>query len=120
VEQKNDAFVRALIGDGRLDTAAQCGRLNAVYEDMWLYYNLFQPVLHRIAKEVVGDKLRRKWDTAATPYQRVRLTNTLTTDWQVTLDARRQQTNPRHLRRQIQDQLHPLWRLPQAEALAAD
>lgn len=120
VEQKNYSFVRALIGYGRLDIAAQCGRLNAVYEDMWLYYNLFQPVLHRIAKEVVGDQLRRKWDTATSPYQRVRMPTILTTDWQATLDARQQQTNPRQLRQQIQEQLHPLWRLPQVEALAAD
>ncbi len=120
VEQKNYSLVRAMIGYGRLETADQCGQLNTIYEDMWLYYNLFQPVLHLIQKGVIGDKLRRKWDTAATPYQRVRATNILTEDWQATLDARQQQTNPRQLRQQIQDQLHPLWRRPSASVMAAD
>lgn len=87
---------------------------------MWLYYNLFQPAPHLIQKEVIGGKLRRKWDTATTPYHRVWATNILTRDWQATPDARQQQTNPRQLRQQIQDQLHPLWRLPSGAVMAAD
>ena len=27
--------------------------MNEVYEQMWVYYNLFQPVLHLVAKEVI-------------------------------------------------------------------
>jgi hypothetical protein len=120
VEQKNSSLVRATIGYGRLDTAAQCAALNAIYEDRWLYYNLFPPVLQLIAKEVRGGKRRRKWDTATPPYQRVRATNILTNDWQATLDAPQRQTNPRRLRQQIQEELHRLWRLPNAAAMAAD
>lgn len=120
VEQKNYTLVRAAIGYGRLDTADQCAALNVLYEDMWLYYNLFQPVLHLITKEVQANKVRRTWDTASTPYHRVRCTDILSTDWHTTLDARQQQTNPRQLRQQIQDQLHHLWRLPNVSAMAAD
>src|SRR5512146_2083140 len=46
VEQKNDTLVRAYFGNERLDTLEQCDRLNAIYAQMWVYYNLFQPVLH--------------------------------------------------------------------------
>lgn len=120
VEQKNYTLVRAAIGYGRLDTVAHCAALNAIYEELWLYYNLFQPVLHLIAKEVTDNKLRRKWDTATTPYQRVRATAHLTAAWQATLDLRQRQTNPRQLRLQIQDHLHELWHLPPASAMVAD
>ena len=71
VEQKNDTLVRQYLGDLRLDTPEQIAALNALYEDMWLYYNLFQPVLHLVEKISRGDKVRRKWDAAQTPYERL-------------------------------------------------
>ena len=45
VEQKNDTLVRAYLGHRRLDTVAQTLALNRLYDRMWLYYNLFQPVM---------------------------------------------------------------------------
>ena len=47
VEQKNDTLVRQYFGDLRLDSAEQLEEMNALYEQMWLYYNFFQPVLHQ-------------------------------------------------------------------------
>ena len=51
VEQKNDSLVRAYLGKQRLDTVAQTRALNALYDKMWLYYNLFQPVMRMCSKE---------------------------------------------------------------------
>jgi hypothetical protein len=67
VEQKNDTLVRQYFGSLRLDTASQVAAGNALYERMWLYYNLFQPVMHLTEKTGEGDKVRRKWDQAQTP-----------------------------------------------------
>ncbi len=120
VEQKNATLVRAYLGYGRLDTPAQAEALDRLYEQLWLYYNLFQPVLHLAEKVVTDSRLRRKWDTATTPYQRVVSTGVLTEDWRVTLDARYAQTNPRQLRRTIYADLARLWAAPQVPALAAD
>jgi len=53
VEQKNDTLVRQYLGHLRLDSPEQVTMLNALYEQMWLYYNLFQPVLHP-SRENVG------------------------------------------------------------------
>ena len=50
VEQKNDTLVRQYFGELRLDTPEQIAAGNALYERMWLYYNLFQPVMHRERK----------------------------------------------------------------------
>jgi hypothetical protein len=101
VEQKNHSLVRAYFGNARLDTPAQCIALNTLYEQMWVYYNLFQPVLHLVEKTSVGPRLRRRWDHAQTPYERVVATAALPAAQQTRLDALYQTTNPRALRRAI-------------------
>ena len=60
VEQKNDTLVRQYLGELRLDTPEQIAAGNALYEWMWLYYNLFQPVMHLCETMVDGDKVGRK------------------------------------------------------------
>jgi len=77
VEQKNSTLVRAYVGYDRLDSSAQCAALNALYDQLWLYYNLFQPVMHMRSKEVTNGKLQRKHDKAQTPYQRLLACNIL-------------------------------------------
>jgi hypothetical protein len=100
VEQKNATLVRAYLGEARLDTPAQCAALNALYERMWLYYNLFQPVLHLVEKTAQGTRVRRRWDTAQTPYERLTATSALPLAARAQLDALYQATN-RALRRDI-------------------
>ncbi len=120
VEQKNDTLVRAYLGHGRLDTAAQAATLEQLYEQPWVYYNLFQPVLHLAEKVVTAGKLRRRWDTATPPYQRLVATGGLDADWRATLDARHAQTSPRQLRRAIYGGLARLRRPATPHAVAAD
>lgn len=120
VEQKNATLVRAYLGYGRLDTVAQAQALDALYEQLWVYYNLFQPVPHLAEKAVSADRLRRKWAPATPPYQRVVATGVLSADWKATLDARYAQTNPRQLRRTIYADLARLRTPATPYALAAD
>ena len=120
VEQKNDTLVRAYVGHGRLALPEQAAALDRIYERCWLYYNLFQPVLHLREKTLTADRLRRKWDVAQTPYQRLAATGALTPEWRLTLDTRHAETNPRRLRQAIYDALDALWRLSDTQALAAD
>jgi hypothetical protein len=101
VEQKNDTLVRAYVGHGRLDTPAQGAALNALYDQLWAYYNLFQPVLHLVEKTAVGTRVRRRWDDATTPFERLAATGALTPEHRAALEARREATNPRALRRAI-------------------
>jgi hypothetical protein len=112
VEQKNDSLVRAYFGTARLDTPAQCAALNALYEQMRVFYNLFQPVLHLAEKEVIEGKLKRRWDEAASPYQRLLATGVLTPEAEERLAQLYAATNPRQLRRSIQDAIPRLWDLP--------
>jgi hypothetical protein len=108
VEQKNDTLVRAYLGQARLDTAEQCAALNALYDQMWVYYNLFQPVLHLVEKTHDGSRIRRRWDHAATPFTRLLATNTLDPAGRERLERLYAETNPRALRHTIQAGLHAL------------
>lgn len=101
VEQKNATLVRAYVGYERLETPGQWATLNTLYDQLWVYYNLFQPVLHLVGKEVVNGKFRRRWDRAQTPYQRLVASGILAPEQQARLAALYAGTNPRQLREAI-------------------
>jgi hypothetical protein len=109
VEQKNDTLVRAYLGYDRIDTMAQCAALNVLYDRMWVYYNLFQPVLHLRSKSVVDGRLKRRWDRACPPYDRVLERGVLGSRQRAQLAVMYSQTNPRRLRRQIYQELERMW-----------
>jgi hypothetical protein len=113
VEQKNATLVRAYVGYQRLETPGQYAALNTLYDQMWVYYNLFQPVLHLVGKEVVNGKLRRQWDRAQTPYQRLVASGILSAVPQARLAALYAGTNPRQLREAIYQAVEQLWQHPQ-------
>ena len=114
VEQKNATLVRAYVGYERLDSGGQCAALNALYDQLWVYYNLFQPVLHLVGKVVVDGKLRRKWDQAQTPYQRLLASKILTPEQEARLAALYAGTNPRQLRNTIYRAVERLWQHPKS------
>lgn len=109
VEQKNATLVRAYLGYGRLETLRQQDAVNALYDQLWVYYNLFQPVLHLSSKEVVNGKLKRRWDRAQTPYQRLLASGVLAEGERAKLAALYTATNPRHLREEIYQAIERLW-----------
>ena len=114
VEQKNGTLVRAYVGYERLDSGGQCAALNALYDQLWVYYNLFQPVLHLVGKVVVDGKLRREWDQAQTPYQRLLAGRILSPEQEARLAALYAGTNPRQLRKAIYQAVERLWQRPRS------
>ena len=110
VEQKNSSLVRAYVGYERLDNGAQCAILNALYDKLWLYYNLFQPVMHMVAKEIINGKLHRRHDQASTPCQRLLSTGVLSNEQKERLSCLYAQTNPLRLRADIYESLERLWK----------
>lgn len=101
VEQKNATLVRAFLGQVRLDSQAQTDRLNALYDQMWVYYNVFQPVLRLREKARIEQRLIRRWDEAQTPLARLLSTNVVRTAERERLEGIRTSINPRRLREQI-------------------
>lgn len=117
VEQKNYTLVRAYVGYERLDTVPQVLALNALYDKMWLYYNLFQPVMHLVEKEIVRQdgqptRVRRRHDQAATPFDRLCQTDAILPEHRTQLDVLRDSINPRRLREDIYDAIEYVLQLP--------
>lgn len=120
VEQKNSTLVRAYLDYRRLDTVEQTCALNRLYDQMWLYYNFFQPVMRLAEKSIVqkeGRKnhIKRKYDQAQTPFDRLCATGCLDEGVKAQLERQREATNPRQLRREIQEGLRRLRQLPLAD-----
>jgi hypothetical protein len=119
VEQKNSSLVRAYLGQARFDTVAHTDALNRYYDGMWLYYNYFQPVMRLSAKEVLPTQngiphIRRHFDHAQTPLDRLLATQTLTTKQAAALKVLRRDTNPLRLIQQLYQQRDALFELPRA------
>jgi len=108
VEQKNATLVRAFLGQVRLDTLEQTAALNALYDQMWVYYNLFQPVMRLREKARTGSRIIRRWDTAQPPLERLLATKTLTAEQDQRLAHLHATVNPRALRQQIYQDLAQL------------
>lgn len=117
VEQKNSTLVRAYLGYDRLDTVEQTRVLNLLYDKMWLYYNFFQPVMHLTEKIIIPvdgqpARVKRRYDQAQTPFDRLCATNAISDEDRQRLQALRDQTNPRQLRQEIYELLDYLFTLP--------
>jgi hypothetical protein len=119
VEQKNSTLVRKYLGHDRIDSVVQVLALNQLYDKMWLYYNLFQPVMHLAEKEVIREdgkptRVIRRHDQARTPFDRLCETDAILPEHREQLDALRDRTNPRRLRQEIYDDIERLFALPGA------
>lgn len=119
VEQKNDTLVRAFFGTDRLDSVAQTQALNILYDDMWLYYNGFQPVMRLVEKTSVTDdhgrmRVKRRYDQARTPFDRLCDTGLISDVHRTEFEQRRRETNPRALRRKIYAAIEALFKIPGA------
>jgi len=121
VEQKNSTLVRAYLGFDRLDTVQQTNLLNQLYDKMWMYYNLFQPVM-RLEEKVITplpdgrSRTQRRYDQAQTPLDRLCQTRQLSAEVKQQLQTLRHDTNPRELRADIMVMLTKLHSLPVAKA----
>lgn len=109
VEQKNWSVVRHLIGYDRLESDEQLALLQDIYQDWRLYVNFFQPVLKLSAKERMGNKLIRKYDTARTPYQRVLERDEVPLARKAHLLNTYLPLNPAELRQRIDQKVLQLW-----------
>jgi hypothetical protein len=71
VEEKNGSVVRRLTGYERFEGDSAYAALSALYDVSRLYINFFQPSVKLLRKRREGGKVRKVYDTAKTPYQRV-------------------------------------------------
>ena len=77
VEQKNGAVVRPFVGYGRFVGEPSSRQLGELYRALRLYVNCFQPSMKLHTKSSDGQRMRRHYDPAKTPLQRLLLSGIL-------------------------------------------
>jgi hypothetical protein len=111
VEQKNWSIVRQTVGYDRYEGQPACDALAALYEVVRLYTNFFQPSMKLHSKERLGSKVKKTYDTARTPYQRVLESEQVTQERKDRLHAQYRTLNPVALLRHIEQRQAALWKL---------
>jgi hypothetical protein len=120
VEQKNRQLVREVVGYARYDQASDVRWLNGVYERLDVYVNLIAPSQKLIEKTRDGAKLRKRYDTARTPLERLQELEAIEPQRDAELATLRHQLNPLALKRELDAHLERRTNTPAALAEAAD
>lgn len=101
VEQKNRQYVREIIGYERIDNPCGLNWLNAIYQHLDTYANLFLPSLKLTHKNREGSKIKKRYDTARTPLERLQGLNAIHPQRLKLLTSQRHDINPLELRRAL-------------------
>lgn len=101
VEQKNYTVLRRFVGYRRYETEEQLKIIQEMLKLVELYVNFFQPSMKLIEKHRKGAKVKKKYDKAKTPYQRLKESGILTPEKEKELDKIYRSLNPMGLRKQI-------------------
>jgi predicted transposase YdaD len=99
------------VGYDRYESPEALAALNELYRLLRLYTNCFLSVLKRESKTRVDGKLKKKYDPARTPYQRVLESPDVTEEAKAKLRETYQPLNPVRLRQQLDEQLERVWAL---------
>ena len=117
IEQKNWTHVRRLLGYARYDSPAVLEAINDLYRnELRLFQNLFLPSVKLDRKERVGSRLRRRYQAARTPFERVCEASGTRPEQVAELKRQRDLLNPFELARRIQTKLERIFRLSAEEA----
>ena len=111
VEQKNWTHVRKLLGWERYDTHEAVAAINHLYEqELRLWLNLFLPSVKLVKKMRVGSKVRRVYDAAQTPLERVRACAQADAEKVARLEELRKKLDPFQLGKVIERKLERIYR----------
>jgi len=110
VEQKNGAIVRQMVGHDRLVGEQAYRQLRELYRAVRLYVNCFQPCMKLLSKHREGEKVRRVYDGAKTPLQRLMLSGIVSAESHRQLSEVVQALDPLGMLQHLQDLQQALWR----------
>ena len=110
VEEKNGSVVRRLVGYDRFEGHKSWSALAQLYRVLRVYVNFFQPSLKLVEKERLGAKVSKKYDSAKTPFQRILLSEHVSTKQKKLLTAEYESFDPVGLMAQLQALQDELWR----------
>ena len=108
IEQKNWTHVRKVVGYRRFDSTSELHLLNQIYTVLRLYKNFFLPTIKLASKVRVNGRIKRTYDEARTPYQRLIVSGQIDRTAKQQLKATYDGLNPAELQRrltELRDQL---------------
>jgi hypothetical protein len=110
VEQKNGQIVRQVVGYDRFTGELAYRQLTELYRALRVYVNCFQPSMKLQRKEREGSKVRRTYDQAQTPMQRLLASGVLSAKKQQELLRITEALDPLRLLTQLEHLQKALWR----------
>jgi len=110
IEQKNWTHVRQWIGYDRLDNPLTVPLLNTLYTQEWrLFHNFFCPSVKLLAKERIGSKTLKRYDSPKTPFQRIIDSPHLSPQTKQTLAKQLESLNPFVLRKAMEENIKKIF-----------
>src|SRR4051812_37892858 len=103
IEQKNWTHVRKIVGYRRFDNTSELRILNEIYAVLRLYKNFFLPTIKLASKTRVDGRIKRTYDKARTPYQRVMDSRQIDRKTKQQLQATYEALNPAALQRRLSE-----------------
>lgn len=106
VEQKNLTHVRQFIGYDRIESKAATEILDELYRNYWCpFLNFFMPTFKLIRKERVGSKIKKKYETPKTPFERLLQSSVLSKEQKARLTKTYESLDPFELKLLIEEKL---------------
>jgi hypothetical protein len=112
IEQKNWTHVRKLLGWERYDSRAAVEAMNDLYRhELRLWLNLYLPSVKLVKKVRVGSKVRRVYDGAQTPLERVLASASAHPDQAAALKKLRSSLDPLQLGKVIEQKIEGIYEM---------
>ena len=116
IEQKNFTHVRELFGYERFEDPRLVPLMNDIYKNHWSpLQNFFLPTFKLQEKVRVGARIKKKYGTPKTPYQRVIESGVLNHEEDEALRRRKAELNPFELKRGLELKLKEFFKLVRQE-----
>ena len=110
VEQKNGQIVRQVVGYDRFEGLLAYRQLTELYRALRVYVNCFQPSMKLQTKAREGSKVRRTYDQAQTPMQRLLASGVVSAKKHQELLRITEALDPLRLLTQLEHLQRALWR----------
>lgn len=112
VEQKNFTHVRKLLGYGRFCDIELKALVNDLYETAWLpFRNYFTPVMKLVKKTRIGSKVKKEYDVAKTPCDRMLECEHVNATQKEFLRSERAKMDPYELAEKIERKLQIIFKI---------
>lgn len=106
VEQKNFTHVRELFGYERIDRPELVEWMNRIYTELWNpLHNFFYPSQKLLRKTRIGSRIKKEYDSPATPFARVLACEHTSEHQKQELRRRKSALNPVDLSDQLEKEI---------------